>query len=153
MLPGSPAAASEGTDRDEKNARIATVPNNLPSNASELIGRDTSLVDITLALDSTPIVTLVGAGGIGKTRLAIEVARGLLERFPDGVYLVPLASASDAGSVLATFAATLGVNPATGPLTLARVSKELSGRRALFVLDNCEHVLCPAAELTESLLT
>lgn len=152
VLPGSPAAASEDTNRDERNARIAPVPNNLPSNASELIGRDTALVDITLALDSTPIVTLVGAGGIGKTRLAIEVARGLLERFPDGVYLVPLASASDAGSVLATFAATLGVNPATGPLTLARVSKELSGRRALFVLDNCEHVLCPAAELTESLL-
>ena len=54
VLPGSPAAASEGADRDEKNARIATVPNNLPSNASELIGRDTSLVDITLALDSHP---------------------------------------------------------------------------------------------------
>jgi predicted ATPase/DNA-binding winged helix-turn-helix (wHTH) protein len=128
-----------------------TVPNNLPSHSSALIGRDKAIHDIALALTSARHVTLVGSAGIGKTRLAIEVSRGLLEHFPDGVHLVSLASTCDAGSVLAMFASSIGMNPATGPLTLARVSKELGERRVLFILDNCEHVPGPAAELAETL--
>ncbi|MFM0208540.1 winged helix-turn-helix domain-containing protein [Paraburkholderia sediminicola] len=129
-----------------------TVPNNLPANFSTLVGREKAMNDVTLALASTRHVTLVGSGGIGKTRLAVEVARSLLQHYPDGVYLVSLASASDANSVLAMFATSIGVSAAAGSLTIARVSKELSERRVLFVLDNCEHVLGPAAELAETLL-
>ncbi|OXC72704.1 winged helix-turn-helix domain-containing protein [Caballeronia sordidicola] len=135
-------------------AQCDNVPHNLPANYSPLIGRDKALDDVTLALGiaSARHVTLVGSGGIGKTRLAVEIARGLLARFPDGVHLVSLASTADASSVLAAFAASIGVNSSNGPLTLARVSKELSERRMLFVLDNCEHVLGPAADLAETLL-
>jgi predicted ATPase/DNA-binding winged helix-turn-helix (wHTH) protein len=125
---------------------------NLPSNSSALIGRDTAITDIATALDVSPHVTLVGAGGIGKTRLAIETARSLLAHFADGVFLVPLASTSDAPGVLAAFASVLGVNPASGPLTPARIGKEIGERRMLVVLDNCEHVLRPAAELAEALV-
>ncbi|RDJ98049.1 winged helix-turn-helix domain-containing protein [Paraburkholderia lacunae] len=145
------AGAHDIDDVDDV-VREPIVPNNLPSSSSALIGRDKAIKDVALALESARHVTLVGAGGIGKTRLAIEVARSLLGYFPDGVCLVPLASASDPRSVLAMFATSMGVNPATGPLSLARVCKELGERRVLFVLDNCEHVLGPAAELAEMLL-
>ncbi|MFM0224072.1 ATP-binding protein [Paraburkholderia dipogonis] len=131
---------------------VRNVPNNLPANSSALIGRDQAISDVAQALASTRHVTLVGPGGIGKTRLAIEIARSSLTHFPEGVYLVPLASTVDANSVLAMFANSVGVSAASGPLTLARVSKELGERRVLFVLDNCEHVLGPAAELAEALL-
>lgn len=146
------AGEAEVPDQPEDRPPGRVAQNNLPVHFSALIGRDKALDDISQALVAARQVTLVGSGGIGKTRLAVEVARGLLTRFPDGVYLVQLASTSDATSVLAAFAATVGVNPAIGPLTLARVSKELGERRVLFVLDNCEHVLGPAAELAETLL-
>jgi predicted ATPase/DNA-binding winged helix-turn-helix (wHTH) protein len=127
-------------------------PHNLPGSYSPLIGRDQALDDIALALATGRHVTLVGSGGIGKTRLAVEVARGLLALFADGVYLISLASATDASGVLAAFAASVGVTPAMGPLTLATITRQIAGRRMLFVLDNCEHVLGPAAELAETLL-
>ncbi|OAJ54895.1 transcriptional regulator [Paraburkholderia ginsengiterrae] len=151
----SSAAASGNADDDDRLERVdqdESVPHNLPVNLSALIGRDLALQDVSLALASARHVTLLGSGGIGKTRLAVEVARDSLARFPDGVYLVALASASDASSVLAAFAASIGVNPASGPLTLARFCKEFRERRVLFVLDNCEHVLGHAAELAETLL-
>ncbi|HXZ08518.1 MAG TPA: winged helix-turn-helix domain-containing protein, partial [Paraburkholderia sp.] len=130
------------------------IPHNLPASFSPLIGRGKALDDIAQALAADRRqVTLVGSGGIGKTRLAIEVARSLLTRFTDGVYLVSLASTADESSVLAAFAASIGVNPAVGPMTLARITQQLGGRRMLFVLDNCEHVLGPAAELAEALLS
>ncbi|AXL50230.1 transcriptional regulator [Paraburkholderia caffeinilytica] len=151
------AHSRTGVRDDELEAASETrqeraVPTNLPANLSALVGREQAMNDVALALASTRHVTLIGSGGIGKTRLAVEVARSLLQHYPDGVYLVSLASTSDANSVLAMFAASVGVKAATGPLTLARVSKELSERRVLFVLDNCEHVLGPAAELAETLL-
>lgn len=157
LVPGvsTVSAADEAGQRNELAEAPPlgrSVPNNLPAQFSPLIGRDQALDDVSLALAAARHVTLVGSGGIGKTRLAVEVARGLLTRFPDGIYLVPLASTTDASSVLTAFAASMGVNPGLGPLTLARVSKELSERRVLFVLDNCEHVLGPAAELAETLL-
>ncbi|WP_144149143.1 ATP-binding protein [Paraburkholderia sp. BCC1884] len=127
------------------------VPNNLPAHYPALIGRAKAIEDVSLALALAHHVTLVGSGGIGKTCLAIEVARGLLNAFEDGVHLVSLASTADVNSVLAAFAASLGLDPSSGPLTLARLSNELSGRRVLFVLDNCEHILGPAAELAETL--
>ncbi|MGE8164912.1 ATP-binding protein [Paraburkholderia sp. NPDC080076] len=151
---GQPANAvrDNAPDTSEPVPSVRHVPNNLPANSSSLIGRDQAISDVAQALASTRHVTLVGSGGIGKTRLAIEIARSSLAHFPEGVYLVPLASAVDANSVLAMFANSVGVSAASGPLTLARVSKELGERRVLFVLDNCEHVLCPAAELAEALL-
>ncbi|WP_176061227.1 winged helix-turn-helix domain-containing protein [Paraburkholderia sp. BCC1876] len=146
----------DDADHEEHVAERATshpaTPHNLPGSYSPLIGRGKALEDVALALSSARHVTLVGSGGIGKTRLAVEIARGLLTRFPDGVYLVSLASATDASGVLAAFAASVGVTPSMGPLTLATLTREIGERRMLFVLDNCEHVLGPAAELAETLL-
>ncbi|HYS64324.1 MAG TPA: winged helix-turn-helix domain-containing protein [Paraburkholderia sp.] len=159
LVPRDPSAVHAGKpghddERDAADRAVPSlgVPNNLPASFSALIGREKAIHDVALALASARTVTLVGSGGIGKTRLATEVARGLLERFADGVYLVSLASTSDSNSVLTMFANSMGVNAAAGPLTLARVSKELGERRVLFVLDNCEHVLGPAAELAEAML-
>ena len=89
----------------EVNAAIAEsfsvdVPNNLPAYSSALIGRDEAIADISAVLETARLLTLVGSGGIGKTRLSIEVARGLSRRFPDGIYLVSLACATDAQSVI-----------------------------------------------------
>lgn len=148
----SNAVRGDALETAEQSPSVRDVPNNLPASSSALIGRDQAISDIAQALASTRHVTLVGSGGIGKTRLAIEIARSALAHFPEGVYLVPLASTVDANSVLAMFAHSVGVSAASGPLTLARVSKELGERRVLFVLDNCEHVLGPAAELAEALL-
>lgn len=151
----SSVQAAEADHEDETSTGVTrgrVSPHNLPASYSTLIGRDKAMDDIVLGLSSARHVTLVGSGGIGKTRLAVEVARGLLPRFPDGVYLVSLASTNDASSVLAAFAASIGVNPAVGPLTLACLSKQLNEQRVLFVLDNCEHVLRPTAELAETLL-
>ncbi|RKR37924.1 winged helix-turn-helix domain-containing protein [Paraburkholderia sp. BL17N1] len=146
------AARDNAPDAAEDIASLRGTLNNLPANSLPLIGRDQAINDIAQALASTRHVTLVGSGGIGKTRLAIEIARSLLAHFPEGVYLVPLACTVDANSVLAMFATSVGVSAASGPLTLARISKELGERRVLFVLDNCEHVLGPAAELAEALV-
>ncbi|CAN7780592.1 winged helix-turn-helix domain-containing protein [Paraburkholderia hospita] len=126
--------------------------NNLPVNRSALFGRAKAIDDVARSLASAGHVTLVGSGGIGKTCLAIEVARSLRNTFVDGVHLVSLASTSDGNGVLAALASSLDLNPAVGPLTLTRLSKKLGGRRVLFVLDNCEHVLGAAAELAETLL-
>jgi predicted ATPase/DNA-binding winged helix-turn-helix (wHTH) protein len=155
-VPSTAVSLADGSGEfepiDDIEQRLSA-PNNLPANSSVLIGRDKAIHDIALALASAPHVTLVGSGGIGKTRLAIEVSRGLQDSFPDGVYLVSLAATSDAGSVLAMFAASIGMNATAGPLTHARIGSELGERRVLFILDNCEHVLGPAAELAETLLS
>ncbi|WP_250493941.1 winged helix-turn-helix domain-containing protein [Caballeronia sp. GAWG1-1] len=131
----------------------AGVAHNLPSNTSPLVGRDTAIADILLALEAARHVTLIGAGGIGKTRLAIEAGRRSLDRFPDGVYLVSLSPAQDLPSVLAAFTGTLGINPAAGSRSLAVIAQELRERRMLVLLDNCEHVLTPAASLADALCT
>lgn len=98
----------------------SAVPNNLPACGSVLIGRDEATAHVSTVLRSARHVTLVGSGGIGKTRVAIEVARRLLEHAPGGVYFVSLSSASDMSSVLAMMASVLGVPPESGCSTRER---------------------------------
>ena len=124
---------------------------NLPSAVSELIGRDAVLAELEELTAFHRLVTLAGAGGIGKTRLAIEVSRHLVSRFADGVWLAELASLSDPELVPATVAAALGLE-GMGGMSAERVAKALGARQALLVLDNCEHVIDAAARMTEALL-
>jgi predicted ATPase len=121
----------------------------LPAPASDIVGRESHLRDVTALVTANRLVTLVGAGGIGKTRLAIELARRLGPTF-DSVWAVELGSISDPGMAQSAVAAALGLGG--GPITPAGLSAFLGSRRLLLVLDNCEHVIDAAASLAETLL-
>src|SRR6202030_3318044 len=127
-------------------------PTNLPEPVSELIGRDVELDEILDLSTSHRLVTLVGPGGIGKTRLSSEVARHLLPRFVDGVWVAELAPLSDPELVSAAVATTLGLDLAGGPVSPERVANGLGSKQLMLVLDNCEHVADAVAEMVEALL-
>jgi predicted ATPase/DNA-binding SARP family transcriptional activator len=127
-------------------------PTNLPAPTSELIGRADALAEVTELLGAHRLVTLIGAGGIGKTRLGLEVARRVLPGFADGVWVAELAPLSDPGLVPATVAVALGLTLLAGAESPERVAAALGARRVLLMLDNCEHVIEAAARMAEALL-
>ncbi|PCE33462.1 ATP-binding protein [Burkholderia ubonensis] len=123
----------------------------LAAAASALIGRERTITEVIPALDAARIVTLVGAGGIGKTRVAVEVAMQVAARFADGVAFVPLAAVSDPRFVPDAVAAALGIAEPTGSATLDTLVAHLAERRMLLVLDNCEHVIDAVAHVAGAL--
>jgi predicted ATPase/transcriptional regulator with XRE-family HTH domain/Tfp pilus assembly protein PilF len=126
---------------------------NLPAPATSLIGRQAELATVSALLARARLVTLTGAGGVGKTRLALGVAAAVLLAYPDGVWLVPLAALTDPQLVPHAVAAALGVlERGRRPLPVT-LSEALRARRALVVLDNCEHLVQACAELAEALLS
>lgn len=125
---------------------------NLPAAISTFIGRQREVAQITRLLAEAPLVTLTGAGGSGKTRLALEVATNVLPGFPGGVWLVELASLSDPVLVLQSVASTLGVREAPGRPLLDTLRDYLQPKKLLLVLDNCEHLITACAQLAETLL-
>ena len=131
-------------------------PGNLPAAPGALVGRRAELEAVASLMQASRVVTVVGPGGVGKTRLAIEVARSRLGSFRHGVWLIELAPVSEDTGVAGTVAATLEVPPGTGPGgpggTLERLGEFLSTRQALLVLDNCEHVVAGAAQAVHYLL-
>ena len=125
---------------------------NLPAPRSSFVGRESELRDLKRDLAMTRMLTLTGAGGCGKTRLALEAARDLVGIFPDGVWLVELASLSEGTLVAQAVATALGVQEQPErPLTDTLVDF-LRAKRALLVLDNCEHLLDAVARLADALL-
>ncbi|MGQ0584007.1 MAG: ATP-binding protein [Reyranella sp.] len=132
-------------------APVAT-PHNLPSVSTELVGRDGVLRDLAAQLVSHRIVTLTGVGGIGKTRLAIEAARTLLSDYPEGVWVVELATLTDSASVPHAVAAALGLEMPDNLAVPNRIASLLGSRKLLLLLDNCEHVVDAAAELSHALV-
>jgi predicted ATPase/DNA-binding winged helix-turn-helix (wHTH) protein len=127
-------------------------PTNLPEPISELVGRDDVLGEILSLAAAHRLVTLTGAGGIGKTRLAVAVARRLLPQFADGVWLTEFSPIADPGLVPVTVAAAIGLDLGGGEVSAQRVSQALAGRQMLLVLDTCEHVISAAAALAEGVL-
>ena len=126
-------------------------PTNLSEPVSELIGRDKELSEVEDLAASHRLVTLTGAGGIGKTRLAMTVARRLMPRFGDGVWVVDFSSVSDPSLVPATIAVAVGADPG-GPATRQHVARLLAVRPLLLVLETCEHVVGAMAAMAEELL-
>src|SRR5438046_1907531 len=129
-------------------------PTNLPVRRTALIGRDDDVAAVherVLHADGR-LVTLTGVGGCGKTSLAFEVGRSLLDRFPDGVWLVELAPLADPALVPQAVAAVVGIREEADRPILATLTDGLQSRQALILLDNCEHVIAAAAELAEALL-
>ncbi|GAA3796736.1 hypothetical protein GCM10022403_033310 [Streptomyces coacervatus] len=126
---------------------------NLPAAFTSFVGRRLETAEIRRLLCVRRLVTLTGMGGVGKTRLALEVAAASREAFADGVWLVDLAPVSDPSAVAATAAGALRV-PDLGALPfLDQLTGYLAGRRALLVLDNCEHLVDACAELAGTLLS
>ncbi len=125
---------------------------NLPARLTSFVGRDQELIGLGKLLDQARLVTLTGPGGAGKTRLAIEFAASMLERFPDGVWLAELAGVTDPGLVGAQVMEVLGVRQVGGVPVLEALRYRLRSADLLLVLDNCEHVLDASAELAVALL-
>jgi predicted ATPase/DNA-binding SARP family transcriptional activator len=130
----------------------ATALTNLPAATSELIGRAAAVAELTELLAVHRLVTLIGAGGVGKTRLGLEVARQLLPEFSDGVWLAELGPLSEPSLVPVAVAAALKLELPDGAESPERVAAALGAKRLLLVLDNCEHMIEAAARMAEVVL-
>ena len=122
-------------------------PGNLPLQVSSFIGRGRELKQTAAALGETRVVTLIGVGGVGKTRLALQVAEQVLPRFGDGAWLCELAPIRDAAGVDDAVAAVFSVTARAGHSTRDALVEFLRNKELLLVLDNCEHLLAGAAAL------
>lgn len=125
---------------------------NLPARLSTFVGRVDEQRAIEKCLVDHRLVTIVGPGGAGKTRLAVESAEGMIGRYPDGVWMVDLAPIDDPDQVAGSVAAALGVRDRAGVDLVAAVADHLRARRTLLVLDNCEHVRRDCAAVVGRLL-
>ena len=128
---------------------IDTSSGNLPPAVTSLVGRESEVVEVQAAVRTHRLVTLTGVGGVGKTRLALEVAARLADEFPDGVWLFELAAVADPAAVPDAIAAVLGITQQRGKTVGESVADALEGRVRLLVFDNCEHILDAVADLVE----
>ncbi len=131
---------------------VDETPGNLRPQKTSLIGRESELAEVKATLREHQLVTLTGVGGVGKTRLATEVAGQLADEFPDGVWVFELAAVADPVAVPDAVAAVLGISQQPGKSVSESVAAALEGRLRLLVFDNCEHVLDAAADLIEAIL-
>ena len=133
------------------------VLNNLPIQLTSFIGRELEIAEIARLLDKengkARLVTLIGSGGCGKTRLALEAAKRLVDVFRDGVWLIELAPISDPNLVLQTVASALGIPESPDGMPSSTLTKYLRTRQTLLILDNCEQVVAAAAQLTKEILS
>jgi predicted ATPase len=130
----------------------AEPPGNLPSPIATFIGRDRDLAAIRELARRSRLITLVGVGGAGKSRLALEAARASRAEFTDGTWLVELAPLTQPGLVAQTVASALGVRENPGRPLADLLADRLKSAKALLVLDNCEHLLDEVAGLAQQLL-
>jgi predicted ATPase len=131
---------------------LEATPNNLPQQVNSFIGREHELGQVKKLLRETRLLTLVGSGGIGKTRLSLHVAADALVDYPDGVWFVELAPLADGRLVPQAVATVLGVREEAGHPVLDAILKYVKDRRLLLILDNCEHLVHVCAELATQLL-
>jgi len=127
-------------------------PHNLPSQLTPLVGREQALAEIRPLLERDRLVTLIGPGGMGKTRLAVQAGAELQESFPDGVWLAEFAAVSDASLLPNVIAKLFGVATDGNAPPLPALLLALQRRKTLIILDNCEHLTEAVAELAETLL-
>ena len=132
--------------------RFDTSPDNLPLQLNRFIGRERELTAVSELLVTTRLLTLTGAGGSGKTRLALQVATDLRHEFADGVWWVELASLSDPLLLPQVVASVVGVPERAGHSVTEALSDALRPKHLLLVLDNSEHVLAASVALIETLL-
>jgi predicted ATPase/DNA-binding SARP family transcriptional activator/DNA-binding CsgD family transcriptional regulator len=145
LLPTSPTAPAP----EEPSHGIK---HNLPAPRTSFVGREREMVEVKRMLSMTRLLTLTGAGGTGKTRLALEVARDLVSFYPDGVWFVELAPLSEGELVTQEVANALGVQERPGEPLVGTLKENLAGKELLLVIDNCEHVVDEVARLADTLL-
>jgi predicted ATPase len=132
---------------------LAVLLTNLPQQVTPLIGREMELVEIKALLAVQRLVTLVGAGGVGKTRVSLQVGADVLERNPDGVWLAELAPFTDPQLVAETVAGLFGVSIATDRSPVDTLVGILKHKRMLLILDNCEHLVATVARFAETVIS
>ncbi len=155
MLDRDPADSEGYRGRPERRPfRLDRIwsPHSLPHPLTSFIGREREIAEAGRLLGATRLLTLTGAGGVGKTRLGHEVAAGLVDAFQDGVWLVELAGLADPTLVPQAVAEVLGMREEPGRPLTATLADALSAERLLVLLDNCEHLIEPCATLADALL-
>ena len=127
-------------------------PGNLRPAPTSFIGRESELDEVQAVVKAHRLATLTGVGGVGKTRLATEVAARLADEFPDGIWFFELAAVTDPAAVPDAVAAVLGITQQPGKSVAESVAAAMEGRLRLLVFDNCEHVRDAVADLVEAIL-
>jgi predicted ATPase/class 3 adenylate cyclase len=133
-------------------ATAITHPNNLPVQLTSFIGREKEIAAVVELLGKHRLVTLSGVGGVGKTRLSLQVARSIMESFPDGVWFIEFAPLIDPDRLSQTVAGVLGLQESGSLPILDVMIQYLQSRSLLLVLDNCEHLIDACAGLVDTLL-
>ncbi len=133
-------------------ASLSTPTNNLPTQLTTFIGRERELNDAQEKLSTARLLTLIGPGGTGKTRLSLQIAAEQLARFEDGVWLVELAPITDPAFIVSTIAAVFDVREAQGIPLINLLVDYLRAKELLLVLDNCEHLVEASAQIANQLL-
>ena len=141
-----------GASDDRQLRTLETAPHNLPLQLSSFVGREIQIKEISELVRSSRLVTLTGIGGVGKTRLSLQVAAEVLSEFDDGAWFVELASLTEAGLLADTVAAAARVPQDSSASSLQRVLSYLGHRRALLVIDNCEHLIDDVASFVDTIL-
>jgi predicted ATPase/class 3 adenylate cyclase len=131
---------------------LEKTPNNLPVTFSSFVGREREVGDVRELLARTRLLTITGMGGLGKTRLVLQVAAEVMDRFPDGVWLVEFAPLSDGRRVAEAVASAMNVHEEAGHSVLEALRRHVRDRELLLILDNCEHLLEATAILARDLL-
>ncbi len=131
---------------------VREVPNNLPLQASSFVGREREIDELKGLLADHRLVTLLGMGGLGKTRLSLQVAAEMRADFPDGTWFIDLSPLRDDALVASETAQVLGLREEPGRSLQQTLCSHLAPRRALLVFDNCEHLIAPAASLAHALV-
>ena len=137
----------------EKQKETITPKHNLPSQLSTFIGREKEIDQVANLITKNRLVTLAGVGGIGKTRLSLQVGQKLLNDYPSGVWFIPLDSLSDPALVPQTVASILGIRETYDTPVIEVLMNVLREKTTLLILDNCEHLLDACAQLIRALLT
>ncbi len=132
---------------------LSTRRSNLPVQLTSFVGRDRERVEIEALLNRARLVTLIGTGGTGKTRLMLEAASAIAPRFPDGVWLAELAPLGDAGQIATEVARALGVQVDPEQPVFETITEYLAAKDLLLLLDNAEHLIDGVADTAERLLS
>jgi len=131
---------------------LDALPNNLPLQLTSFVGREDEIESVKTLVDLHRLTTLVGTGGVGKTRLALQAGADLLDRYEDGVWFVELAPLSDGTLIVSELAPLFGVQVAGDRPLLDALLAGLRPKHALLIIDNCEHLVDPAADIIEKIL-